>query len=255
MIDVLIVEDERPSARKLQAMLTTTAPDLKVIDILDSITDTVDFLSKQQVELIFLDIHLADGNCFEIFKKIEVKTPIIFTTAYDQYAIQAFEQNSIGYLLKPIDIGKLKSSIEKFRTQTHAGHSAIIDYQQLSKAIANHQIGAVYRERFLIHYRGKMKSINIEDIAYFYAESRGVFIRLHNGAVFDINLTLEQLTEEVNPRQFFRVNRKFLVNIVAIEEAYSYSKSKLKLMLKPATETEVIISSEKASKFKQWLAK
>jgi len=255
MIDVLIVEDEMPSARKLKAMLEIVAPDFNVISILDSVAETVDFLSENEVQLIFLDIHLADGNSFEIFKKTAVKTPIIFTTAFDQYAIQAFDQNSIGYLLKPFGIEKLKVAIKKFREQSNQPDTAPIDYQLLGKMIAQQQNTPEYRERFLIHYRDKIKTVAVDDVAYCFAENRGVFICLHEGRIYDINLTLEQLSEELNPRHFFRANRKFLVSIKAIKEAHLYSKSKLKLELIPPTESEVIISSEKAAKFKKWLAK
>lgn len=255
MIEVLIVEDEMPSARKLKAMLEVVAPDFKVVTILDSIAETLEFLPNNNIALIFLDIHLADGNSFEIFKQMDVKTPIIFTTAYDQYAIQAFEQNSIGYLLKPLGIDKLKAAIAKFTAQNNQVNTTSIDYQLLGKAIAQQQHTPDYRERFLVHYRDKIKTIPIEEVAYCFAENRGVFICLHEGRIFDINLTLEQLSEELNPRHFFRANRKFLVSIKSIKEAHLYSKSKLKLELIPSAQTEVIISSEKAAKFKKWLAK
>ncbi len=255
MINVLIVEDEMPSARKLKTMLKITAPDFNVAGTLDSVAETLDFLTGNKVELIFLDIHLADGNSFEIFKQANVKIPIIFTTAFDQYAIQAFEQNSIGYLLKPFGIDKLKAAIAKYREHIKQANKQTIDYHLLGKMLAQQQNTPKYRERFLIHYRNKIRTVAVEELAYCFAENRGVFLCLHNGRTFDINLTLEQLNEELNPREFFRANRKFLVNIKAIKEAHLYSKSKLKLELNPPAHTEVIISSEKASKFKQWLAK
>lgn len=254
MINVLIVEDEMPSARKLKAMLENVAPDFNIVQILDSVETTASFLSQNQVELIFLDIHLADGNSFLLFEKMHIETPIIFTTAYDQYAIQAFEHNSIGYLLKPIGLDKLEHAIDKFR-QSQQNTSTPIDYNLLGKMIAQQQAQPEYRERFLVHYRGKLKTVQVDDVAYIFAENRGVFISTHDGRLYDINLTLEQLNEELNPRQFFRANRKFIVNIISIVEAHLYSKSKLKLELNPPTDSEVIISSEKASKFKKWLAK
>ena len=254
MIDVLIVEDEMPSARKLKAMLTKAAPDFNVVGILDSVAETLDFLSDNKVELIFLDIHLADGNSFEIFKTAVVKTPIIFTTAFDQYAIKAFEQNSIGYLLKPLGLDKLTAAIAKFR-ELLKGDNSVIDYQLLGRIIARQQSTPEYRTRFLIHYRNKIKTVAVDEVAYCFAENKGVFICLREGQLFDINLTLEQLSEELNPRDFFRANRKFLINIKAVKEARVYSKSKLKLELNPPTQSELIISSEKAAKFKKWLSK
>ncbi|TRX71550.1 LytTR family DNA-binding domain-containing protein [Carboxylicivirga sp. M1479] len=255
MIKVLIAEDEKPSARKLKAMLETVAPDFQIIDICESVEELILFLNQNTVDLIFLDIHLADGNSFEIFKNTQVQTPIIFTTAYDQYAIQAFEHNSIGYLLKPIAADKLSQAIQKFRSNYHEDTPPTIDYAQLSKAIALQQSETSFRERFMVYYRGIIKTVNTNEIAYIYAENRGVFICTHKGRIYDINQTLEQLNEELNPRVFFRANRKFIVSINAIVEAHLYSKSKLKLELKPPVDNDVIISSERASKFKQWLSK
>ncbi|WP_439184134.1 LytR/AlgR family response regulator transcription factor [Carboxylicivirga taeanensis] len=255
MTDVLIVEDEMPSARKLQAMLSTLAPDFRVVQILDSVEATVDFLQSNTVDLIFLDIHLADGNSFQIFEQQNITSPIIFTTAYDQYAIQAFDHNSIGYLLKPFGKDKLQIAIDKYLSRVQQTNETTIDYQLLGQAIARQQTQPEYRERFLVHYRGKLKTIPVNEVAYIYAENRGVFICTHEGRVFDINLTLEQLNDELNPRQFFRANRKFIVSVLSILEAHIYSKSKLKLELRPKANCDVIISSEKASKFKQWLAK
>ncbi|MBK3516974.1 LytR/AlgR family response regulator transcription factor [Carboxylicivirga marina] len=255
MIDVLIVEDEMPSARKLKAMLEKVAPDFNIVTILDSVNDTCDFLSQNTVELIFLDIHLADGNSFQIFEQQNINTPIIFTTAFDQYAIQAFEQNSIGYLLKPINHEKLIMAIDKFRATLDDKNNGNIDYNLLGQMIAKQQKQPEYRERFMIHYRGKIKTVSINHVAYIYAENRGVFLCTFEGRIYDINQTLEQLSDELNPRNFFRANRKFIISISSINEAHLYSKSKLKLELNPPTNSEVIISSEKASKFKKWLAK
>ncbi len=255
MINVLIVEDEMPSARRLKGMLETVAPDFNVVEITDSVESTVTFLNSSAVDLIFLDIHLADGNSFQLFDQLTINTPIIFTTAYNQYAIQAFEHNSIGYLLKPFGADKLEKAIDKFRNIYQNKSNQPIDYQLIGKLIAQQQIQPEYRERFLVHYRDKLKSIPINEVAYIYAENRGVFICTHEGRIYDINHTLEQLNDELNPRQFFRANRKFIVSVLAIVEAHLYSKSKLKLELQPAANSEVIISSEKASKFKQWLAR
>ncbi len=254
MIDVLIVEDEMPSARKLKAMLDVQAPDFNVVSILDSVQSTLAFLKDHTVELIFLDIHLADGNSFQLFEHNTIQTPIIFTTAYDQYAIQAFDYNSIGYLLKPFGADKLKSVIDKYRNNHQQQANTFIDYQLIGKMIAQQQ-HPEYRERFLVHYRDKLKAIAISEVAYLYAENRGVFICTHEGRIFDISQTLEQLMNELDPKLFYRVNRKFIVNVVAITEVHLYSKSKLKLALKPSAPCDVIISSEKAARFKQWLAR
>jgi len=252
---VLIVEDEMPSARKLRAFLEKIEPDFDVVAILESVQQTVEFLSENTVELIFLDIHLADGNSFAIFDQMEVHTPIIFTTAYDQYAIEAFTQNSIGYLLKPLSKEKLEMVIAKFKQMQPSPQKSepAIDYQQLGKIIAQQQ-KPDYQERFMVYYKDKIKTIPVEEIAYFYADGKAVFMSLHNHKTFDLNFTLEQLEAKLNPRYFFRANRKYIVNIKAVKEAMVYSKSKLKLHLSPDAPTDVIVSSLKASAFKQWLS-
>ena len=253
--NVLIVEDEMPSARKLRTFLEQIDPDFHVAEILESVQQTIEFLSKNTVDLIFLDIHLADGNSFGIFEQVEVDIPIIFTTAYDQYAIEAFSQNSIGYLLKPLSKEKLEAAIIKFKLMQPSLHKTepLIDYQQLGKIIALQQ-KPEYQERFMVYYKDKIKTISVEDIAYFYADGKAVFMRLHSHQTFDINFTLEQLEAKLNPRYFFRANRKFIVNIKAVKEAMVYSKSKLKLHLSPDAPVEVIVSSLKATAFKQWLS-
>ncbi len=249
---VLIVEDEMPSARKLMAFINDLEPEFEIVDTLDSVSQTIEFLKSNKVDLIFLDIHLADGNSFSIFKAIEVETPIIFTTAYDQYAIEAFKQNSIGYLLKPLSKEDLKVSIEKFKKGRQESSSGI-DYKLLGQLIQKSHSKDDYQERFMVHYKDKIKSITIDEIAYFHAEGKYVFLTLHSGQSYDVNLTIEQLESKVNPGIFFRINRAYIVNIKAIKEASVYSKSKLKLTLIPEANEDVIISSSKTTKFKQWL--
>ena len=253
--NVLIVEDEMPSARKLKAFLSQIEPDFEVVDILESVSQTVEFLSENTVDLIFLDIHLSDGNSFGIFDEVEVNTPIIFTTAFDQYAIEAFSQNSIGYLLKPLSKEKLEASIAKFKQmqQPQVKQEPTIDYQVLGKIIAQQQTSE-YQERFMVYYKDKIKTVPVDEVAYFYADGKAVFMCLHSNQTFDLNFTLEQLEAKLNPRYFFRANRKYIVNIKAVKEAMVYSKSKLKLHLTPDAPTDVIVSSLKASAFKHWLS-
>ncbi len=257
MTKVLIVEDEMPSARKLNAFIKQVAPDFEVVDILDSVGQTIDFLKKEKVDLIFLDIHLSDGNSFGIFDQIKVETPIIFTTAYDQYAIEAFQQVSVDYLLKPLVRERLEQSIEKFRkihqSEKKQGGQQYA-YEALNKLIENNFQQTEYQERFMVHFRDKIKTIPVEDIAAFYADSRSIFILTYEGHIFDVTFTLEQLETKLNPKFFFRANRKCLVHIKAVKDAVIYSKSKLKLNLQPELPFEVIVSSEKTPKFKQWLS-
>lgn len=255
MTKVLIVEDEMPSARKLKNFILEIEPNFEVVEILDSVSTTISYLSEHTVDLIFLDIHLSDGNSFDIFKKVNVETPIIFTTAFNQYAIDAFKQISVDYLLKPLDKELLRSAINKFNKvyvpQTSADQ---FNYDQLKDLIAQSTEKKDFQERFLVHYRDKIKSINSLEIAAFYAENKYVFINTFDGKTFDTNFTLEQLEQKLDPKVFFRANRKCLININSIVDAVVYSKSKLKLNIKPQVPFEIIISTEKSPKFKQWLS-
>lgn len=251
---VLIVEDEMPSARKLKAFIEDVEPDFEIVEILDSIAQTVLFLSSNSVDLIFLDIHLADGNSFNIFNQIEVNTPIIFTTAFDQYAIEAFKQNSIGYLLKPLSKGDLKASINKYKKNHSNSAPSNFNYQVLEQLIKKESNQEDYQERFLIHYKDVIKSIMVDEIAYFHADGKNVFISTHSGSTYDINFTLEQLEHKLNPKNFFRINRGYIVNIKAIKEAIVYSKNKLKLnLIIGSPDDALIVSSLKTTKFKNWL--
>ncbi|MEH0153074.1 LytTR family DNA-binding domain-containing protein [Limibacter armeniacum] len=255
MISVLIVEDEALSARKLEKLLHEVEPDFSVVKVTDSISSTVDFLTNEEVDLIFLDIHLADGNSFEIFKRIEVATPIIFTTAFDQYAIEAFQQNSIDYLLKPIALPELEKSIKKyfrFHSPVTVDKSESIDYQKLGQIVLN-QLVPEYKERFMVFVRDQIKSIKAEEIAYFFAESKAVFFTTFGGKTYDTSYTLDQLEKELNPKLFFRANRKYIIQMEAISEVVQYSRSRLKVNTKPESQMEIIIPLERTSKFKQWL--
>jgi DNA-binding LytR/AlgR family response regulator len=256
MVKVLIVEDEMPSARKLQAFINQITDDFEVLDIVDSVEDTVSFLKENEVDLIFMDIHLSDGNSFEIFDHIIVDSPIIFITAFNEYAIKAFQQMSVDYLMKPLDKDRLHQAIEKYRKvyQKQITQAASVNYLQFSGEIAKIMQGAEYQNRFLVHYRDKIKPIDVNLIASFYAESKSVFLVATDGHVYDISYTLEQLESKLNPKYFYRVNRKCIVHIQSIKDAVVYSKSKLKLNLTPELPFDVIISSEKTPRFKQWIS-
>lgn len=256
MVKVLIVEDEMPSARKLKAFIEKIAPDFKVMDILDSVTETVQFLGNNTCDLIFLDIQLSDGNSFSIFEQVKVETPIIFTTAFNQYAIDAFKQVSVDYLLKPLEMERLSQAIKKFR-KIHLTTNAFvptINYQELNKILSNSIQSQAYQQRFMVHYRDVLKAITVEEIAAFYAENKSVFILTIKGHKYDLPMTLEQLEGKLNPKCFFRANRKCIVHIQSVKEAVVYSKSKLKLNLVPPLSFDVIISIDKTPKFKQWLS-
>ncbi|SMO43062.1 two component transcriptional regulator, LytTR family [Saccharicrinis carchari] len=256
MVKVIIVEDEMPSARKLNALITSIASDFEVIGILESVKQTVDFLSNNTVDLIFLDIHLADGNSFSIFEQVKVETPIIFTTAYNQYAIDAFQQVSVDYLLKPFEKERLAQAIAKFRKVYLCEQAPpAVDYQEINRIVVESLNKKNYQERFMVYYRDQIKTINVADIAFFHAENKAIFMTTLDGYSYDIPNTLEQLEEKLDPKCFFRANRKCIVQIKAVKSAVVYSKSKLKLNLEPKLSFEVIVSTEKTPRFKQWLGK
>lgn len=256
-IKVLIVEDEMPSARKLKTFLGIIAPDFKVVDILDTVTETVEYLNENSVDLLFLDIHLADGNGFEIFNQIEVKIPVIFTTAYNEYAIDAFRQMSIDYLLKPLDKERLKMAVEKYRKlhKLSTEKNSILNYGRILDMLSETIDNKKYKDRFMVHFRDKIKTIAARDIASFFSENKAVFMMTHSGETYDLSYTLEQLEQELNPNYFFRANRQCIVSIDTIAEAVVYSRSKLKLIVKPSLPFDIIISTEKSTKFKKWLGK
>lgn len=247
---VLIVEDEIAAARRLEKMLQSVAPDAELLAITDSISSTVSWLREHgEPELMLMDIHLADGSSFKVFDQIKVKCPIIFTTAYDQYAIQAFKVNSIDYLLKPIKENELTFSLNKFKEKSSISTNFDIEklVSELRKPIEN------YQQRFVVQFADKLKSIDVSTISYFTALEKSVYLVTDDNHRYAIDYTLEKLEEVLNPKIFYRINRKFLVNITAIKGMYTYSKSRVKIELKPDPETEVIVSSERSSGFKDWL--
>lgn len=247
---VLIVEDEVAAARRLAKMLQSIAPESELLAITDSISSTVNWLKENgEPELMLMDIHLADGSSFRVFDKVKVKCPIIFTTAYDQYAIQAFKVNSIDYLLKPIKESELTFSLNKFKEKSIASSNIDLEklINELRKPIEN------YQQRFVVQFADKLKSIDVNSIAYFTALEKSVYLITDDNHQYAIDYTLEKLEEVINPKVFYRVNRKFIVNITAIKGMYTYSKSRVKIELQPDSEVEVIVSSERSSGFKEWL--
>ncbi|PWJ41047.1 LytR/AlgR family response regulator transcription factor [Sediminitomix flava] len=257
MYKVLIVEDEAPSARKLKMLLGKLSDEFEVVELLESIEECVEFFETgSTIDLIFMDIHLSDGNSFEIFEKMDIETPIIFTTAFDQYAIKAFKQNSVDYLLKPINLGELEESVSKFKKlYGKRDTSTEIDYNLLGQIVAKQVSPEEYKERFMVSYRDELKSISVNEIAFVFAESKAVFIQVKDGKCYDINYTMDQVEKNLNPKDFFRINRKYIVHISAIQSVSWYSKTKLKVFTDPETPSELFVPADKMSKFKDWLNK
>lgn len=249
MLRLLLIEDEPLAAKRLARMIQELVPQAEILDILDSVKGSIHWLNHHQADLIFLDIHLADGNSFAIFDEVEVKTPIIFTTAYDEYAIRAFKLNSVDYLLKPIEKEELQHALSKYQSQQA---QSPIDLQALITSLQTPQpIG--YQKRFMVTIGEKIKSIPIEEVAYFFGQQKYVFLITHDNRRHIINYTLGQLEALVDPEKFFRINRQFIIGYDAIENMYAYSKSRIKIDLSPTADIEAIVSIEKSPRFKEWL--
>lgn len=249
---VLIIEDEKPSARRLQRMLVEQ--DIEVLSMLHSVEEAVDwFSSNEHPDLILLDIQLSDGLSFEIFEQVEVKSAIIFTTAYDEYALKAFKLNSIDYLLKPIDEDELIAAINKYKNNTVERNQQLqVDINQIKKLLVN-PLDKNYKERFTVKIGQHLKMIPLDEIECFYSENKGTYIFTSDGRDYLIDKSLEQLDEVLDPTKFFRVSRKFFVNINKIKDIISYTNSRLKIILNAFDTHEIIVSREKVRDFKNWL--
>jgi DNA-binding LytR/AlgR family response regulator len=246
MIKVIIIEDEILIAERLKKMIESIEPEMKVIEVIDSVKEAISFLSDSIPDLIFLDINLSDDYCFKIFEEVNVTCPVIFVSAYSEYAIKAFEVNSIDYLLKPISISNLKKSIDKYKSLT--------TFPNYSKMMMDME--SRYRNRFLVKLNNQLKSISIDNIAYFFSEDKLTFACLFDGKKLPLEQSLKKIEEEVNPIDFYRVNKKFLISLNAIVEMYYVSKSKIKLTLKPSFDGEnIFVAIEKVGDFKSWLSK
>ena len=248
MIRVIIVEDEGVAARKLQMMLKEEG--LEVVKSLKSNRAFSEFLANNaEPNLYFLDIHLNDGIVFETLQLHELTAPIIFTTAYDEYAIRAFKQNSVDYLLKPIDKTELKKAILKFKKIYKA--SPKIDYAAISQMLNTPQIE--YRQRIKVRVGDHLRSIKIQEVKLVYSESKITFIQTESGRAYPIEQSLEKVAAELNPSHFHRVNRSQVVNIEFIKDVVTYSNSRLKVVLEGADQNEIVVSRERVKAFKKWL--
>lgn len=248
---IIIIEDEKPSARRLTRMLESL--DKKVLTTLHSVEESIIwFQENEHPDLIMLDIQLSDGLSFEIFEQVSVNSAIIFTTAYDEYALKAFKLNSIDYLLKPIDVDELENAIDKF-SGNHMNNSPLqVDLDQIRKLLVN-PLEKNYKQRFTIKVGQHIKMIPIDQVECFYSENKGTYIATKGNRNFLIDGALEDVETSLDPEKFFRVSRKFYVNINAIKDIVSYTNSRLKLVLESFSESEIIVSREKVKDFKKWI--
>lgn len=247
---VLIIEDEQKTAERLAKMLNEIDQQIQVIDLLDSIEDAVDwFKTHKEPDLLFLDIHLADGSSFEIFREVEVNCPVIFTTAFDQYAVDAFRVNSIDYLLKPIKKTDLVESLKKY--DKYGSKSQLPDYSKIREMMDVKQKD--YKKRFMIRIGAQIKVVDITEVAYFYINEKIVYLTTFDGHNYPIDQSLDGIEGDLDPNRFFRINRAFIVSLDSIEKMISWSKSRIKIKLNPPCEIESITSTDRSGPFKEWL--
>jgi two-component system response regulator LytT len=245
---VLILEDETLAADKLESTLSELQPEWQVVSRIKSIASAVEWLeSNPHPDLIISDIRLLDGLCFEIFARVKVDKPVIFTTAYDQYAIRAFEVNSIDYLLKPVQKDKLKAALAKLQVPK----DAIPDYNEVLNYIKSNKTS--YKSRFMVRLGQRIVAVTSEKIAYFYSESKLTYIVTLDGKKFPLDQPLDELMDLLDPKRFFRANRQFIVAFDSIAEIHPYFKGRIKIVLQPKSVEEIVISSDRTPEFKKWI--
>ncbi|HZW63716.1 MAG TPA: LytTR family DNA-binding domain-containing protein [Flavobacteriaceae bacterium] len=248
---VIIIEDEKPSARRLQRMIQDLG--VEVNTMLHSVEEAILwFQNNPHPDLIFLDIQLSDGLSFEIFEAIDIVSAVIFTTAYDEYALQAFKLNSIDYLLKPIDKQELHKAVEKYKRQVPQFQAVTLDFNEIKKLLVN-PLEREYKKRFSVKVGQHIKLIPVDEIECFYSENKGTYAATIEGRNYLLDTTLEQLENELHPGTFFRVNRKFFININAIKNIVSYTNSRLQIKLQKFNEAEIIVARERVKEFREWL--
>ena len=247
----IIIEDEKPSARRLNRLLQAIGVEVSVM--LHSVEESIAwFEQNEHPDLIFLDIQLSDGLSFEIFDKIDIQSFVIFTTAYDEYALQAFKLNSVDYLLKPIDDEDLKKAVDKYRSLQPETNKLTLDFEEVKKLLVN-PLEREYKKRFTARVGQHLKIINATDVECFYSENKGTYAATLDGRNYLLDTTLENLETELSPEIFFRVSRKFFVNVDHVKDIVSYTNSRLQIKLNRFSEAEIIVSRERVQDFKLWL--
>jgi two-component system, LytTR family, response regulator len=252
-LTVLLVEDETPAAEKLERYLQRYSTDIKVKAICDSVESSVRWIKENQstIDLIFMDIQLKDGLSFNIFKEVIVQKPVIFVTAYNEYALEAFKVNSIDYLLKPVTFTDLSTSLQKFENLREQMATTEAKQDKI-KLLAEVNSSKSYKERFMVKVGDHIRSITIDQILFFFADGRDVYLITTQLRKFIIDFTLESLEEVLQPKNFFRVNRSYIIHISFIQDVVTYSNSRLKIATLPTWDKEIIVSREKVADFKSW---
>ena len=252
-MNILLIEDEPQAAQRLEKLVKTVIPHSTILSKLDTVKNAVLWLqSNQPPDLIFMDIQLADGISFSIFDQVEVKAPVIFTTAYDEYALKAFKVNSIDYLLKPIDEEGLRLAVKKFDSLT-AARTIAPDKMMESINLTMQMLSKKYKERFVIKVGEHLKSVEVAEILFFFSLEKTTFAQTRDSRKHILDFTLDQLGELLDPKRYFRINRKYIVAVDAMQDMISYTNSRLKLVLKGSDDDDVIVARERVQAFKDWL--
>lgn len=252
---VVIVEDEHLSAQRLQGMLKKYDPSIEVLAELPSVAASVDwFKNNPDPDLVLMDIHLEDGQSFSIFETINLQVPVIFTTAFDEYTIKAFKVNSVDYLMKPLNYEELVAAIEKFkRIYGEEGEEKALGLEHLLQSMQKKE--PEYKSRFLVSIGSRLKTIETEDIQYFFSADKITFLVTKENQRFPIDYSLDKMAVMLDPKQFYRINRQMTVKLEAIKNIHVFTKGKIKLDLDPPTKEDVFVSMDKVVEFKEWLGK
>lgn len=250
MYKVLIIEDEKPAAEWLRQLIVKFDSQISILNVIDSVSGAVEWFQKNQApDLVFMDIQLADGLSFAIFEQVKVPCPVIFTTAYEEYAIKAFKVNSVDYLLKPIAYNELEAAFQKFGAKQQAVPEVTIELLNKVKEMLQKQ----YKTRFVIKVGEHLKSIPVEDILFFYSLEKATFLCTADFKTYLVDYSLDRISEMVEEHRFFRINRKYILNNQSIADIVFYSNSRLKIKLKKPDEESIIVSRDKVAAFKEWL--
>ncbi|PZR22207.1 MAG: DNA-binding response regulator [Citrobacter freundii] len=257
---VLIVEDEELAVKKLRKTLASVDPDAEVVGVADSIMATVKWINENPLpDLILMDIELSDGQSFEIFNRVAIKCPVIFTTSYDEYALKAFKVNSVDYLLKPIQKEDLEAALQKMHElkdiYKKPESKPDMNIESLVKELQEKLQLKEYRKRFLVRHAQKLVSVDTDEIAYFFSDGRLNFFKTHDNKKFVVDYTMDELEEMLDPQKYFRISRSFYISVNSVEQIHDYFGNRLLLHLKPAVDKESIVSREKVTEFKKWMGK
>jgi len=252
-MNILLIEDEPQAAQRLEKLIKSIVPAANVLTKLDTVKSAVQWLSTHpSPDLIFMDIQLGDGISFLIFDRVAVTAPVIFTTAYDEYALRAFKVNSIDYLLKPVDEESLKGALKKYESLTTA---QTLSAEQMIESVrlAMEMLSKKYKERFVIKVGEHLKSVEVTEILCFYSLEKTTFAQTKEGRKYILDFTLDQLIELVDPKRYFRINRKYIVAVEGIQDMISYTNSRIKLVLRGCDDGDIIVARERVQEFKDWL--